>query len=134
MRISEIFNNKKPVFSLEIFPPKKNQGNLDQIYTTLDGLKNIRPDFISVTYGAGGNLADSSTADICRIIKEKYNITPLAHLTCVNNSKEDISEILKMLDSYGIENILALRGDINPDVEPKKDFSYASDLISYIKE
>lgn len=134
MRISEIFNNKKPVFSLEIFPPKKNQGNLDQIYTTLDGLKNIRPDFISVTYGAGGNLADSSTADICRIIKEKYNITPLAHLTCVNNSKGDISEILKMLESYGIENILALRGDINPDIEPKKDFSYACDLISYIRE
>ena len=134
MNISEIFKNKKPVFSLEIFPPKKNQGNIEQIYTTLDGLKDIKPDFISVTYGAGGNLADSSTADICRIIKDKYNITPLAHLTCVNNSKEDISTILKMLDEYGVENILALRGDINPDIEPKKDFSYASELVSFIKQ
>ena len=134
MKISEIFKNKKPVFSLEIFPPKKNKGNIEQIYSTLDGLKDIRPDFISVTYGAGGNLADSSTADICRIIKEKYNITPLAHLTCVNNSKEDITAILKMLEEYGIENILALRGDINPDVEPKKDFRYASELVSFIKE
>jgi len=134
MKISEIFKNKKPVFSLEIFPPKKNQGNIGQIYTTLDGLKDIKPDFISVTYGAGGNLADSSTADICRIIKDKYNITPLAHLTCVNNSKEDISTILKMLDEYGVENILALRGDINPDIEPKKDFSYASELVSFIKQ
>lgn len=134
MKISEIFKNKKPVFSLEIFPPKKNKGNIEQIYSTLDGLKDIRPDFISVTYGAGGNLADSSTADICKIIKEKYNITPLAHLTCVNNSKEDITAILKMLEEYGIENILALRGDINPDVEPKKDFRYASELVSFIKE
>ncbi|MBE6837148.1 MAG: methylenetetrahydrofolate reductase [NAD(P)H] [Ruminococcus sp.] len=134
MKISDIFKTKKPVFSLEIFPPKKNQGNIEQIYTTLDGLKDIRPDFISVTYGAGGNLADSSTADICRIIKDKYNITPLAHLTCVNNSKEDISSILKMLEEYGIENILALRGDINPDIEPKKDFRYASELVSYIKQ
>lgn len=133
MKISEIFNTNKTVFSLEIFPPKKNQGGIEHIYSTLDGLKDIKPDFISVTYGAGGNLADSSTADICRIIKEKYNITSIAHLTCVNNSKEDISAILKMLNEYGIENILALRGDINPDIEPKKDFTYASELIEFIK-
>lgn len=133
MKISEIFNNKKPVFSLEIFPPKKNQGDISQIYTTLDGLKDIKPDFISVTYGAGGNLADSSTADICKIIKEKYGITPLAHLTCVNNTKEDVTQILKMLESYGIENILALRGDYNPNVPPKTDFAHANELVEFIK-
>lgn len=133
MKISQLFNSGKTVFSLEIFPPKKNKGNIDTIYQTLDGLKDIKPDFISVTYGAGGNLADSSTADICRIIKEKYGITALAHLTCVNNSKEDISAILDTLKSNGTENILALRGDINPDIPPKHDFSYASDLIEYIR-
>lgn len=133
MKISEIFENKKPVFSLEIFPPKKNQGDITQIYSTLDGLKDIKPDFISVTYGAGGNLADSSTADICKIIKEKYNITPLAHLTCVNNTKQDVTEILKMLENYGIENILALRGDYNPNVPPKTDFAHANELIEFIK-
>lgn len=133
MKISQLFESGKTVFSLEIFPPKKNRGSIDTIYHTLDGLKDIKPDFISVTYGAGGNLADSSTADICRIIKEKYGITALAHLTCVNNSKEDISAILDTLRSNGTENILALRGDINPDVPPKHDFSYASDLIEYIK-
>lgn len=133
MKISEIFNNKKPVFSLEIFPPKKNQGDISQIYTTLDGLKDIKPDFISVTYGAGGNLADSSTADICKIIKEKYGITPLAHLTCVNNTKEDVTQILEMLKNYGIENILALRGDYNPNVPPKTDFAHANELVEFIK-
>lgn len=133
MKMSEIFKNKKPVFSLEIFPPKKNQGGIETIYATLDGLKDINPDFISVTYGAGGNLADSSTADICKIIKEKYNITPIAHLTCVNNSRDDISKILEMLKEYGVENILALRGDINPNVPPKKDFAYANELVEYIK-
>ena len=133
MRISELFKNGRTVFSLEIFPPKKNKGDINTIYQTLDGLKNIKPDFISVTYGAGGNLADSSTADICRIIKDKYGITPLAHLTCVNNTREDIDSILEMLKIYGIENILALRGDINPNISPKHDFEHASDLVSYIK-
>lgn len=134
MKISEIFKNKKQVFSLEIFPPKKNKGDINQIYSTLDGLKDIKPDFISVTYGAGGNIADSSTADICKIIKEKYDITPLAHLTCVNNTKSDVSHILNMLKENGVENILALRGDYIPDVEPKKDFRYAKDLIEFIKD
>ena len=133
MRISELFKNGRTVFSLEIFPPKKNKGDINTIYQTLDGLKNIKPDFISVKYGAGGNLADSSTADICRIIKDKYGITPLAHLTCVNNTREDIDSILEMLKNYGIENILALRGDINPNISPKHDFEHASDLVSYIK-
>lgn len=133
MKISELFKDNRTVFSMEIFPPKKNRGDINQIYSTLDGLKGVEPDFISVTYGAGGNLADSSTADICRIIKDKYNITSIAHLTCVNNTKDDISSILETLKSYGIENILALRGDINPDIEPKKDFFHANELIEFIR-
>lgn len=133
MNISELFIKNKPVFSLEIFPPKKN-GNINTIYETLDGLKDIKPDFISVTYGAGGNLADSSTIDICSIIKNNYKITPIAHLTCVNNSKEDISIILDRLKKNGIENILALRGDINPDIPPKDDFKYANELVEYIRQ
>ena len=134
MKIADLFNQSRTVFSLEIFPPKKNKGDIKTIYQTLDGLKDIKPDFISVTYGAGGNLADSSTADICRIIKENYGITPIAHLTCVNNTREDIDTILEMLREYGIENILALRGDINPEIPPKNDFKHASDLVAYIKE
>ena len=132
MKMSKLFEEKKPVFSLEIFPPKKTSG-IDTIYETLDGLKDLRPDFISVTYGAGGNLADNSTCEICSIIKNKYNIMPIAHLTCVNNSKEDIDVILGNLKNAGVSNILALRGDINPDIPPKNDFTHADELVAYIK-
>lgn len=133
MQISSLFSSDKTVFSLEIFPPKKSQGGIDTIYKTLDGLSEIKPDFISCTYGAGGNLADSSTIDICSIIKEKYDITPLAHLTCVNSDKSDIGYIISKLKDKGIENILALRGDKKADCEPKSDFNYAYELIEYIK-
>lgn len=134
MKISKLFEAKRPVFSLEVFPPKKNAGGIETIYETLDGLKDIKPDFISVTYGAGGNLADRSTCDICSIIKNKYNILPIAHLTCVNNTKQDIDIITQDLKSVGVSNILALRGDISPDTPPKNDFAHASDLVEYIKQ
>lgn len=133
MKMSKLFEVKKPVFSLEVFPPKKNAGGIETIYETLDGLKDLKPDFISVTYGAGGNLADNSTCDICSIIKNKYNILPIAHLTCVNNSKSDIDVILENLKEAGVSNILALRGDINPDIPPKNDFAHADELVAYIK-
>lgn len=133
MKMSKLFEAKKPVFSLEVFPPKKNSGGIETIYETLDGLKDLKPDFISVTYGAGGNLADNSTCEICSIIKNKYNILPIAHLTCVNNSKSDIDIILKNLKNAGVSNILALRGDINPDIPPKDDFAHADELVEYIK-
>ncbi len=133
MKMAELFENKKTVFSLEIFPPKKDAGGIETIYETLDGLKDIKPDFISVTYGAGGNLADNSTCEICSIIKEKYNILPIAHLTCVHNSKEDIDVIWNNLQNAGISNVLALRGDINPDIPSKDDFKHANELITYLK-
>ena len=132
MKMEKLFEVKRPVFSLEIFPPKKT-GSIDTIYDTLNGLKDLKPDFISVTYGAGGNLADNSTCDICSIIKNKYNIMPIAHLTCVNNSKSDIDVILNNLKNAGVSNILALRGDKNPDIPPKEDFAHADELVSYIK-
>ncbi len=132
MEISNLFIDRT-VFSFEVFPPKKTSP-IETIYKTLDGLKDLKPDFISVTYGAGGNTADSSTCDIASIIKNKYNIEALAHLTCVNSSRDDIDIILKRLKENNIDNILALRGDINPNMPPKDDFKYASELISYIKE
>lgn len=130
MKIAKLFEDRT-VFSLEVFPPKKTS-SIDTIYSTLDELKDIRPDFISVTYGAGGNTADSSTCDIASIIKNKYKIEALAHLTCVNCTRGDINVILDKLSENNIENILALRGDINPDIPPKKDFRYSSELIEYI--
>ena len=133
MKIAELFKPDKTVFSFEIFPPKKD-GSIDTIYSTLDGLSDLHPDFISVTYGAGGSEANVITSEIAGLIKRKYNTESIAHLTCVNSSKEDIDFQLEQFKKQGIENVLALRGDINPDITPKKDFAHASDLISYMKE
>ncbi|MCH5206068.1 MAG: methylenetetrahydrofolate reductase [NAD(P)H] [Oscillospiraceae bacterium] len=133
MKIPELFNNGKTVFSFEIFPPKKD-GSIDTVYKTLDELVDLKPDFISVTYGAGGSLPGCSTREIVGIIKEKYHTESIAHLTCVNSTKEDIDRIIGEFERCGIENVLALRGDINPDIPPKKDFLHASDLIAYMKQ
>lgn len=133
MKIPELFKNGKTVFSFEIFPPKKD-GSIETVYKTLDGLVDLKPDFISVTYGAGGSLPGCSTREIVSIIKEKYHTESIAHLTCVNSAKEDIDRVIGEFEQSGIENVLALRGDINPNIEPKKDFRYASELISYMKE
>jgi len=136
MKIAQLFRENKTIFSLEIFPPKKTS-SINTIYETLDKLNNINPDFISVTFGAGGNVAGNAlnniTCEIASIIKNKYNIEAMAHLTCASCSKEDVDLILQQLKENGIENILALRGDINPEVQPQTDFKYASDLVSYIK-
>lgn len=133
MKIAELFKPDKTVFSFEIFPPKKDS-SIDTIYDTLDGLSDLHPDFISVTYGAGGSEANVITSEIAGLIKRKYHTESIAHLTCVNSTKEDIDFQLELFRRQGIENVLALRGDINPDIPPKKDFEHASDLISYMKE
>lgn len=132
MHISDLFKKDKTVFSFEVFPPKKTS-SLEAIYESFEELSDLKPDFISVTYGAGGNRADSKTCQIASEIQNKYGIISAAHLTCIYNSKEDVDEILKELKDHGIQNILALRGDINPDYPIKDDFKYANELISYIK-
>lgn len=134
MFIHQMFEEKPFVFSLEIFPPKKKSGNIQSIYQTIEALLNVHPDFISVTFGAGGNLADNSTCEIASTIKNKYGVESVAHLTCVNSSREDVAVMLDRLYQSNVENILALRGDINPDIPPKKDFLYASDLVRVIKQ
>ena len=133
MKISTLFKQDRTVFSFEVFPPKKTS-SIETIYDTLDGLQDLNPDFISVTYGAGGNLADSSTCDIASIVKNKYNIEALAHLTCVNSSREDVTAVMLQLAENGINNILALRGDFNPDILPKEDFKYASELVQFLRQ
>ncbi len=133
MKISELFNQNRCVFSFEVFPPKKDASS-ETIYSTLQSLKTLSPDFISVTYGAGGTNGDNITGDIASYICGDLGLNSAAHLTCVSNTKEDIDIILDDLRKKGVENILALRGDVNPERPPKNDFRYASDLIRYIKE
>lgn len=132
MNIDHLFQTKKVVFSFEVFPPKKSS-SIQTIYDTLDNLADLNPDFISVTYGAGGNIADRSTLEIAATIKNKHHIEPVAHLTCLNSTKEQIHSVLDELHANGIENILALRGDRNPDIAPSTDFRYASELIREVK-
>lgn len=133
MEMTKMFSQNKTLFSYEIFPPKSAE-NFNDIHDTIKGLKTLDPAFISCTYGAGGNPADTSTIDICRIIKSDYGITPIAHITCVNNTRGDIDTIIEQLRLAGVENVLALRGDKNDKVPPKDDFRYASQLIAYLKE
>lgn len=133
MNMTSLFSRNRTVFSFEVFPPRKTSP-IETIYRTLDELQGLKPDFISVTYGAGGNAGDTTTCDIASLIKNRYKIEPIAHLTCVNYTKEEISQILDRLEQSGIENVLALRGDINPDIPPKRQFRYASELTEFIKK
>lgn len=134
MRINNLFNEKKVVFSLEVFPPKTTS-SIETIYKMLEELKGINPDYISVTYGAGGAATSNRTLEIASLIKNKYKVEPMAHLTCIDAKKDEIEKILIDLKNEGIENILALRGDGNPSIVNKSnDFKYASNLIDFIKK
>ena len=133
MRLSEIHQQKKNVLSFEIFPPKKDD-ELKNIDKTLEILCELKPDFISVTFGAGGSSNHNKTIQLAKKIKEEYQVEPVVHLTCLCYDKAEIDAFSKELAEEGIENVLALRGDRNPDVPEKKDFIHASDLITYLKQ
>lgn len=133
MKLSSLFNKGRTVLSFEVFPPKKTS-SVDTIYSTLAQLKDLSPDFISVTYGAGGNVSDTKTCDIAAYIQNELGIPSAAHLTCVYSTKESVRTILEQFKQRGIENILALRGDVNPEIPRLHDFEYASDLTRFIKE
>ncbi len=136
MKIKELFKYGRPVISLEIFPPKP-ESPVETILDTIDALSDLKPDFISVTYGAGGS-SKSHTIEIANLIKNKYNVEALAHLTCINSKKSDIDRVLGELKGYDVDNVLALRGDLPQDgsfdFTAKRDFGYAKDLVNYIKE
>lgn len=119
--------------SFEIFPPKKDKA-LEAIDETLDVLCELKPDFISVTFGAGGSVGSNNTIEIAKKIKHKYGVEPVVHLTSLHYDKSEIDEFAVALQSEGIENILALRGDRNANIPEKDDFHYASDVISYMKD
>ena len=135
-KITDIFNSKEQTLSFEIFPPKTDQGMVS-LEGTLKELALLAPDFISVTYGAGGSSRDK-TLDIVRMVQDKHHIPALHHFTCVIHTKHEVEGILNHLKSLGICNILALRGDPpkdNPDWTPGEDnFRYSSDLVRLIRD
>ena len=130
MKISNILKTKDITVSCEIFPPKLHS-ELDQSRKIVSDIAALKPDFISVTYGAAGTTA-SFTAELADCV-EKNNIPALAHVTCVSSDDKSLSEYLDSIKSYGIDNILALRGDVPVGYEPKRVYSHASDLASAIK-
>ena len=136
MKISEILKNKSTI-SFEVFPPKNKEGDISSIYSTIDGLAKLSPDFISVTYGAGGS-TKGKTVEIASVIKHEYGIESVAHLSCISSTKEDIKYECERLKEAGIDNILALRGDYPADAadfDPENlEFHYASELNEFIGE
>lgn len=133
MNIKDLFGKGKLVYSFEIFPPKADSP-ISTLYDALGSFKELKPDYISVTYGTSGEENQNNTIEISRTIKEKYNIEPLMHLTAIHSDKETVKRTCEKLKAYGIKNVLALRGDVHPGVPVSKDFKYASDLITYLKE
>lgn len=133
MKLTQIYEEHKNVLSFEIFPPK-NDDELVNIEPTLDVLCELDPAYISVTFGAGGSSNNNKTIALAKKIKDIYKVEPVVHLTGLCYEKKQIDEFVKMIEAEGIENVLALRGDKNPNLEEKDDFLHASDLISYLKE
>lgn len=136
MKIIDKLNSKKVTISLEIFPPKKAEG-FDSVRNTAVELASLHPDFISITYGAGGS-TQTSTAALASAIEET-GTTALAHLTCVRSTKEQLENALTELKSKKIENVLALRGDKPKDSLENENlfpsgFLHASDLTRLLKE
>lgn len=132
MKISEIHKEKGKSLSFEIFPPKKDS-ELNNIDETLAVLCELEPDFISVTFGAGGSSNCNRTIELAKKIKREYHVEPVVHLTCLHYNKAEINEFAKVLTAEGIQNILALRGDKNPNIQEKEDFEHAADLIRFLK-
>ena len=133
MKVSDLYKEGKKTLSFEIFPPKKDTA-LEAIDETLDVLCELKPDYISVTFGAGGSVGSNNTIEIAKKIKHNYGVEPVVHLTSLHYSKSEIDEFAAALRHEGIENILALRGDRNENIPEKGDFHYASDVISYMKD
>lgn len=132
-KIIHVLQKKKPTFSFEFFPPKTEEAER-QLQHTILHLKNLNPDFVSLTYGAGGS-TQAKTEEWVNKIQNQFNILTMAHLTCINTNKEKILSLLDQYQKKSIKNIMALRGDLPQNQTLQfMDFRYASDLIFYIRK
>jgi len=136
MRILDLFQDNRPIFSFEFFPPKTADG-LANLFNTLYELAPLRPSFVSVTYGAGGSTRDL-TLELVGRIKTEVNLEAMAHLTCVGHTADELTLILDQIAASGVENVLALRGDppkgSSRFEKTEGGFGYASELIAFIRE
>ena len=136
MKIIDILNSKKLSLSFEVFPPK-TETNFESVKFATEEIAKLKPSFMSVTYGAGGGTS-KYTLEIAKNIKERYNVPTLAHLTCVSSSRETIRNKIEEIKEAGIQNVMALRGDIPRELENSDrsdwDYKYAVELIHELKE
>lgn len=131
MKITDIIKSKSAVLSFEVFPPKTDD-KFESVAEAVDKIAALKPDFMSVTYGAGGGTSEY-TVKISRHIKQ-LGVNSVAHLSCISSTRRDVQDKLLQLKEAGIENILALRGDIPKDFEGNLEYSYASELVAEIKK
>ncbi|MBO4950213.1 MAG: methylenetetrahydrofolate reductase [NAD(P)H] [Clostridia bacterium] len=136
MKIIDIIKTGKPTLSFEVFPPKTDT-SFESVKTATEEIAKLRPSFMSVTYGAGGGTS-KYTLEIAENIKKNYGVPTLAHLTCVSSTKETVKERIEAIKKAGIQNIMALRGDLTPELENSDrstwDYRHAVDLVREIKE
>ena len=132
MKISRLFQSGRPTLSFEVFPPKKD-GDFDSIWASVEQIAGLHPDFMSVTYGAGGGTS-AYTAQLASRVQGR-GVAALAHLTCLSSTREQVAAQLSRLEQLGIENIRALRGDLPPEADPgaPRDYRYAAQLIADLK-
>ena len=131
MQISQMFKRKPCVFSIECFPPKQT-ANFDKMKDTLRTMRTLNPDFISVTYGAGGSTGGVSTVEVAEFLKNDLNVEPLAHMICMGSDKTKAAQLLDQLNAAGVRNVLTLRGDRTPTRPESPDFAHASDLAQFV--
>lgn len=133
MKIIDIITGDKPVLSMEVFPPKSSD-TFESVSKATKEIAALSPSFMSVTYGAGGGTSEY-TASIAESIQKEFGVPTLAHLSCISSKREDIKKQLDVLREKGIENILALRGDIPEGMSRENlDYHYASELTKEIRE
>ena len=137
MRIAELFGRGRPVFSFEFFPPKTDDAGNPMLATVKDLGEMLAPDFVSVTYGAGGSTR-GRTVELVSRIQSELGLSTMAHLTCVGHTKEELAGILDHIQWRGIKNVLALRGDPPKGdasfVRPAGGFGHASELVEFVRE
>lgn len=134
MKIIDIITQNKPSLSFEVFPPKTSSA-FESIKETSEKIAELKPSYMSVTYGAGGGTSEY-TISIAQNLQKNYDVTALAHLTCVNSTRDEVHSRLTSLKESGIENILALRGDIVSGNENREkwDYHHANELVEEIKQ
>ena len=131
MRIASILNEKEITLSCEVFPPKHFDG-IAQASAVAQEIAGLHPSFMSVTYGAAGSTPGHTIA-VAKAVAET-GVTPLCHLTCVQSTREHVQHVLADMKTAGMENVLALRGDLPKEGEPCHDFAYAAELIDFIHQ